>query len=207
MFSGRELYQYFPSCVWTHDLADFKDMNTRLVQELQALRARDTGSLSERGAWQSDCNLHALEPFQPLTRSFVAASQGVLEFLKYSYTHFEITDCWANVNRRGESHSLHSHPNNFLSGVYYVRAPENCGNIVFSDPRPQASVLIPHVTERNPYNSFKHSIKPKEGRLLMFHSWFQHLVEANQSEEERISISFNVLLRGRIGYSSGGAEL
>ena len=135
----------------------------------------------------------------------MAATRGVLDFLKCSYDDFEITDCWANTNAKGQAHQIHTHPNNLLSGVYYVRAPVDGGDIVFHDPRQQAIVLIPKVTERTPFNASKHRIPPKEGRLLVFPSWFQHNVETNASEEERTSISFNVMLRGRVGYESGGA--
>jgi uncharacterized protein (TIGR02466 family) len=88
-----------------------------------------------------------------------------------------------------------------------VRAPKNCGDIVFQDPRRQAVVLIPAVSEFTPHNASTHSIMPQQGRLIMFHSWFQHMVEANRSDEERISIAFNIMLRGSVGHTSGRAVL
>lgn len=206
MFSRCEISQCFPSCVWVHELQDFKDMNDRMVPELQRLRASADRPERPGAAWQSRGDLHRLEAFQPLANCMMAASQGVLDFLKCRYEGFAITNCWANVNGKGQAHRIHSHPNNYLSGVYYVRAPEKCGDIVFHDPRPQSIVLLPQVSERTPFNSSKHRITPEEGRLLVFHSWFQHLVEANESDEERISISFNVMLRGNVGYESGGAQ-
>jgi uncharacterized protein (TIGR02466 family) len=181
-------------------------MNDQLADELHRLRAAAEKPAAAGRAWQSAGNLHTLEAFQPFGRYVVAASRGVLEFLKCRYEGCEITNCWANVNRKGQAHRIHSHPNNFLSGVYYVRAPERCGDIVFHDPRQQSIVLLPQVTERTPFNAAKHSITPKEGTLLVFHSWFQHLVEPNESDQERISISFNVMLRGSVGYESGLAE-
>jgi len=206
MFSKCEISQYFPSCVWVHELQDFKAMNDRLVPELHRLRAASDKPWRPENPWQSAGNLHNLEAFQPLATCMMAASQGVLEFLKCRYDDFAITNCWANTNPKGESHRIHSHPNNYLSGVYYVRAPEKCGDIVFFDPRPQSIVLLPQVTERTPFNSSKHRITAREGTLLVFHSWFQHLVETNESDEERISISFNIMLRGTVGYESGEAE-
>ena len=206
MFSKCEISQYFPTCVWVHELEEFKAMNDRLVPELHRLRAASDQPGRPQSAWQSAGNLHRLEAFQPLTDCMMAASKGVLDFLKCRYEGFAITNCWTNINPKGESHRIHSHPNNYLSGVYYVRAPEKSGDIVFHDPRPQSIVLLPQVAERTPFNASKHSITPKEGTLLVFHSWFQHLVEANQSDEERISISFNIMLRGNVGYESGGAE-
>ncbi len=206
MFAKCEINQYFPSCVWVHELSDYKAMNDRMAEELARLRASGSGTLSKLGSWQSRGDLHRQDAFRPLAQCMAAASRGVLDFLKCKYEDFEITDCWANTNASGQSHQIHTHPNNLLSGVYYVRAPGNCGDIVFHDPRQQAIVLIPTVTERTPFNAAKHNIPPKEGRLLVFPSWFQHNVETNESDVERISISFNIMLRGGMGYESGAAN-
>ena len=35
--------------------------------------------------------------------------------------------------------------------------------------------------------------------MLLFPSWLQHFVPANKSEHRRISISFNLMLRGLVG--------
>ena len=38
--------------------------------------------------------------------------------------------------------------------------------------------------------------EPVAGRLIMFPAWLNHMVETNQSDEPRISISFNFLQKG-----------
>ena len=83
----------------------------------------------------------------------MGAARSVLDFLKYRYADCYITDCWANVCRRGEHHRAHIHPNNVLSGVYYAAAPNGCGDIVFDDPRPQTKVLMPDLRELTPLNT------------------------------------------------------
>lgn len=148
-----------------------------------------------------------LEAFAELTAILVAASQGVLDFLQYKHENFYITDCWANVHGRGGTNPLHIHPNNLLSGVYYLKVPPDSGDIVFADPRPQAGIIIPAVREHTPVNAFKQRVTPAPGKLPMFHSWFEHAVEPNRSDEERISVAFNVMLHGKVGYASGGPEL
>ena len=206
MFAKCEINQYFPTCVWVHELSHHQALNDRLDQALQDQRAAGQGHGGATAAWRSDGDLHKQDSFRDFTDCAIAASKGVLDFLKCRYQGFEVTNCWANINRTGESHHIHSHPNNFLSGVYYVRAPAQCGDIVFHDPRQQAIVLLPNVSEYTPFNAARQRITPQAGTLLMFHSWLQHLVEENRSDQERISISFNVMLRGSVGRQSGGAE-
>jgi uncharacterized protein (TIGR02466 family) len=59
----------------------------------------------------------------------------------------EITGCWANLHSPGAAHRAHSHPNNYLSAVYYVRTWPGADTINFHDPRSQAGVIRPPVTE------------------------------------------------------------
>ncbi len=54
-----------------------------------------------------------------------------------------ITGCWANVNPPGAYHPMHHHPNNYLSGVYHVSIPASGSQILFQDPRGQASMIMP----------------------------------------------------------------
>jgi uncharacterized protein (TIGR02466 family) len=206
MFAKGEIKQFFPTCVWIHELQVYREMNANMIEELGALR-KSTGYENPRsGAWQSRGNLNRLKPFEPLMTCFTAGSQRVLDFLKIDYEGFVITDSWANINPPGHSHAIHTHPNNFLSGVYYAKAPEGSGEIEFFDPRQQALVLQPRVTAQTPHNSWKHQVTPQEGRLLIFNSWLQHQVQENLSKENRVSISFNIMLKGSVGVESAGAE-
>ena len=156
---------------------------------------------------QSFANLHHREDFSGFTRIALSAGRNVLDFLKYKYTDCYITDCWANVCRKGESHRAHIHPNNVLSGVYYAAAPKGCGDIVFDDPRAQAKVLIPDISEPTPLNTHEFRVEPVSGMLIMFPSWLTHRVSLSQSAEDRISISFNLMLRGDIGFEKASAKL
>jgi uncharacterized protein (TIGR02466 family) len=206
MFTKGEIKTFFPSCIWLHDLEDYQSMNTRMMTELSELRQSTGYTNPANDAWQSRGNLNKLEEFKPLMERFSAGSKRVLDYLRLEYDDFVITDSWANINPPGHSHMVHTHPNNFLSGVYYLKAPENSGDIEFLDPRQQALVLQPKVKEQTINNAWKHRITPKEGQLLIFHSWFQHQVQENRSEEERVSISFNIMLKGSVGVESAGAN-
>ena len=39
-------------------------------------------------------------------------------------------------------------------------------------------------------------LEPKEGRILMFPAWLWHCVEPNESNDIRISVSFNFIQDG-----------
>ncbi len=116
-----------------------------------------------------------------------------MAFLKIGQVDFEITGAWANMNPPDAVNKMHSHPNNFLSGVYFVRIPEGADTINFHDPRAQTEIIRPPVTDLTAENTNQVVVRVKSATLLLFPSWLAHSVVANKIEETRISIGFNVM--------------
>ena len=110
------------------------------------------------------------------------------------YFPFKITNMWSIINKGGAWNQKHHHSNSDLSAAYYVSAHENCGDIVFYDPRPAPTFKHPISRSPNILNASINSIKPEEGLLVLFPSYLEHKVEENLSNEERIVVSFNVAL-------------
>lgn len=194
VFESTNAVPFFPTMVWVHDLKaeDCRVTNERLLQKINAIIS-PRPRLNPFGIWQTHHDLHFLEEFRDLCSLINAAVKGVLDFLELDYESFRITGCWANISPKGSPHAPHTHPNNFLSGVYYVRAPQGANTISFHDPRPYTNVIAPPIKKRNAYNSSEASLAVKEGRLIVFPAWFKHSVAYSESEGERVSISFNIM--------------
>ena len=94
-----------------------------------------------------------------------------LRFLKISYDAFENTGCWANINPRETAHKMHNHPNNYLSGVYYVQTQAGAGTINLHDPRIQTGIIRPPVTKLTAGNTDQVVVKVRPGTLLIFPSY------------------------------------
>lgn len=90
-------------------------------------------------------------------------------------------DFWAQVHEKGMSTNTHAHLPADISGVYYVKVPEGSGVLAFVL---ETDHLMPEIVE------------PKEGKLVLFPSWLSHYVTRNQSDERRISVSFNMSIVG-----------
>ena len=104
-------------------------------------------------------------------------------------------DSWVNINPPGSYNIMHQHGSYqgvFLSSVFYVKTPEDCGNIRFYDPRRD----ICGATDMVYYNNgdIYMWVKPIVNNLLLFPSWLWHDVEPNDSKENRISISSNIFV-------------
>ena len=108
-----------------------------------------------------------------------------------------ITQSWANYTEPNQYHHKHSHPNSFISGVFYVNAIKNEDMIKFYKDLP--SIYQINHSQSNNYNSGDVAILVETGDLVLFPSNFQHNVPPTTSKETRISISFNTFIRGNIG--------
>ncbi|HEY2928428.1 putative 2OG-Fe(II) oxygenase, partial [Piscinibacter sp.] len=61
------------------------------------------------------------------------------------------------------------------------------------DPRRQTGVIRPPVVELTAENTDQVVVRVRDGTLLLFPSYLEHSVDANASDAERISLSFNLM--------------
>ena len=83
-----------------------------------------------------------------------------------------ISDMWGMIYKKGDYAIEHDHWPALWSGVYYIKAPTNSGDLLFSQ--------------------LKQRITPKDNMMIIFDGGTRHSVEENLSNEERIAVSFNV---------------
>ena len=189
-----EAVPLFPSFVWKTQLR--REVYERINRDIVRALARMSASMPPlgRGAKnQTEQDLHELPEFAELSDIALGAGGGVLEFLRLQSTPLVVTGCWANISAPGAAHKPHTHPNNFLSGVYYVQADEGARHIHFDDPRPQTNIISPRTLEITAENAGQIHLGVSEGMLVMFPAWLQHSVPENKSSRERISIAINLM--------------
>ena len=181
----------FPTDLYFVDIYDAKE-NESYKQELLNLSKVATGNIrSNRNSWQSDITLWQNETFKPLLEKSSTIVQSIIYDLSPNRPEFVIRSMWGNVSPKGGYNFTHVHPTCWMSGVYYVSVTQESPGITFEDPRPsklmdfQSSCLVDN-------NHYTHS--PKVGELVLFPSWLPHFVDPNSTDENRISISFNVEL-------------
>ena len=108
-----------------------------------------------------------------------------------------ITQCWANRNPKGSRHHEHVHPNSIISGVMYFQINEKLPPIQFSKTNQDGIKLDPIKYNNLTAESFMLPCKP--GELILFPSSLKHSVPINQSDEDRISMSFNTFSIDALG--------
>ena len=117
-----------------------------------------------------------------------------------------ITNSWVNLLEKGKRHSLHYHGNSFISGVFYVETNNNHPGIRFENP----SRMWPLTWQRTKFNDFNSESwveTVEKNTLILFPSLLWHSVDINNYEKERISLSFNTFIKGKLSTDSYLAEL
>lgn len=193
-FRSSGVLRMFPTFVWKGELAPdvYEPINDAVLRTLGDIGA-PLADLKPGESWQSDHGLHELDPLREIVDCIDAAAESVLGYLKIDHEGFKITGCWANLNAPGAGHQTHSHPNNYLSGIYYVRTYPGADTVNFLDPRPQTGIICPPVTGLTAENTEEVVVTVKDGMLLMFPAWLRHSVDPNRSSRARISLGFNIM--------------
>ena len=107
------------------------------------------------------------------------------------------TDCWVQEFPKdgGGHHNSHVHPNNHVSGFFYLHREEDCPLPVFHDPRPAA--LITALPEKNAqemtYASQAIHWRPNPGTLIIQPSYITHQYSVGGPNKPFRFIHFNIL--------------
>jgi uncharacterized protein (TIGR02466 family) len=110
-----------------------------------------------------------------------------------------ITLSWMNYTNKGQHHHKHSHVNSIVSGVFYINVDPNQDKIYFYNDRHQAIHLTPKTY--NNYNSQTWWLPVANNELILFPSELPHGVEKVTGDTTRISLAFNVFVKGDLGRS------
>ena len=193
MFATATTTGVFPTHIWTFALPpdEAGSLNARMLAAIDDLTGPRPPRRGVLRSQQTSQGLHRYRALQPMVAVMEAALARVLDDLKSRERRLVITGCWANFGEPGSAHMPHHHANNFLSGVYYLAAPEGGDRITFHDPRTQRDIIEPIYEAENPFNWRTQDVPVRAGYAIVFPSWLTHSVKPNKSNAPRVSVAFN----------------
>ena len=189
----------FPVPIHVFDIKNFKLYQKDLIDYAYTLKSKDTDTpnRSNVGGWQSR-SFHLNDESDKL-HSLLIGCITSLPALEESINIY--VKAWVNINNPGSLNVQHSHPGCDLSGVLWIKCPNECGNILFYSPScfETFQEIESYTQEFKDTNNYHHNywFPPIEGRMLIFPSHLQHEVKKNLSNEDRISASFNIKLENK----------
>ena len=103
---------------------------------------------------------------------------------------------WIMINPPNTYNTSHTHPEAHLSGVMWIKIPKNSGDISFNNPYEftgyiEAKSYIEEVRNQTGFHA-SYIVHPKSGKMITFPSSLRHEVKVNESDEDRIAVSYNI---------------
>ena len=192
------IYELFPSLVY-HTPFLTKDECEMYVKSLETIKKESSSFNND--FYQTTDKLHLLnDMWKGLSDKVIKVIESTADDQCIMRDSFYTTCMWANISAgQGYFHKTHTHPNSFFSAIIYLRGSK-ASSTVFYDPKPQAGVFSPAVSEETCFNSKGFKLSFIEGSIVIFPSWLSHCVVGNKSDDnrDRISISCNSMLHSEI---------
>lgn len=109
-----------------------------------------------------------------------------------------ITQSWLNYTETNQHHHKHQHQNSIISGVFYIDCDEKYDKIKFFKEHSYRNIQLA-IKKFNLWNSESWWFIVKTGDIILFPSSLSHMVETKEGNNTRISLAFNVFIKGKIG--------
>ena len=175
-----------------HSMEENIELEHKLMEEItETLKTTKTDHKSNMGGYQKELKKYK-QAFSDMIKRHGDQYLNMLEVKNYE---INVLNAWFNINPKYSYNISHLHPGAHFSGVYYLRAPKDSGMLRFW--RDNDFVHMVFGTQKLPWVApFRthFPIEPKKYFLTIFPANLQHEVFQNNSDENRVSISFNLEL-------------
>jgi len=206
-----EILELFPTPVYT------TGMPVELSNVIPFLDAQTPNSGSDEANYgERSANSYILnEPECVEVKKFVLGhiKEYAENILLYDYKTWELSQSWVSRKHPGQHHTMHTHPNSLISGVFYYGEPEKeTPAIKFHKMQGgiNQQVIQPALKPDKRSSKFawkEFAINFAPGLLLLFPSYLFHSVPINESKVVRSSVAFNVVPKNKLGSEETLTEL
>ena len=182
---NKTIHKLFSSPVFQFQVDNYESINKSLTEYIYKLKKEDDKGIkrSNVNGWHSK-NFKIEKDNVPY--NFIKTIHGYVKEVivdgfgwRYIPEKVGISEIWSIINKKGTFNTSHNHPGSYLSAAYYVKAPDECGDIHFFDPNEIKKFNSPPIENRTELSASGFSIKAQEGSLLIFPSYLYHDVVKN----------------------------
>lgn len=201
----KKIINLFSTPIFETVVKDVDDLNKNLVSAIHSLFDQNDSKRILSHMWKnnlqenvksqlgySSFNQHDLLQRSEFNDVFVLLRPLISDFFQRLnfQDDWKWENAWCNVYPHRAYVPLHDHRGVHWSGVYYVQAERGCGDLLVVDPKEYALASEPENTlyRGNMISNFV----PESGKLIVFPGYLKHESEPNQSDNDRIIISFNI---------------
>ena len=198
------LMQIYSVPLWNSEYPEFEEHKEIFLNAVRTYKEENPSvQKSNITGYHSPETLQGVPELRPLFEYICQLGFKAVADLDFVDCDIALTSAWLNINdSRQCMNSEHVHGEVF-SGVFYLSAPDESGKLVLQNPainRMWKGCAL--TSQKNQFTGESIRIEPVEGNILLFPAYLPHSVETNNHDEERISISFNIIAlpKGTIEY-------
>jgi uncharacterized protein (TIGR02466 family) len=192
-----ELASIFSTPVWMSVLPDFEDYKDSFLTCVRNFKERNPQgeNKSNVSGYQSPFTLQGEEELRPLFQYVCEMAMQAVQDLNFIDNNIFLTHAWVNFNDTRQCMNTEHIHGEVFSGVFYLKTPPESGKLVLTNSglnRLWGGCEL--IKEKNQFTGESLRIEPEEGSIILFPSYLPHSVETNNHDDERISISFNLMV-------------
>ena len=186
---------WFATPVYVSDVHENEASYNAIQEEL--LTCCNNEKFSQVPGWAPDSHELNEDPFNnnvikdcPIFLDFLHANiMSYLDDIRCQFPReYVITSSWFTKTLHNKYAHLHDHGSCDLSGVYYLKTNGEDGNLLFRDPNnAYATNYIYQVVTSN-----DSTLPLEQGLIALWPGMIQHRTQSNSTQNERISLSFNI---------------
>ena len=192
------IHPIFPLPIFLDEAEEsvYTDIQKELTDTKHTLKFNDSGSYMILNENPFDSNFliesgchHSIKFINKTVDKFVTSLYG--EYDKDIFK-WEITESWMTKTIKGRCAREHSHGSYDISGVYYLDTNGNDGNLIFTNINHnlEGNMLLNKLLINGDV-----AMPLKNGTIFLWPGQLRHKTLINETDHERISISFNITIR------------
>ena len=199
MLSNLKSEFLFPTQVVSGTIENFDTFKQDLIDCIYEYKSNDPGisKISNKRGWQSlSKEVFTEESFEPFKDKIIPCVTELINEFRIEQ-RMDLVQMWLNVNGPFSYNVSHRHPGCELAGVLWIKQTPESGRFVFDNmDTGYRDAMLLNATDRDYLEEKK--MPPEyvpeytDGTMIIFPAGFSHRVEINETEEDRISLSFNI---------------
>jgi uncharacterized protein (TIGR02466 family) len=180
--------------IWQYYISEDTINFNKVIMDVYEIKKRDEGRvISNRGGWQSNFINSQNTELCKLMECIKSSTQVCFQQLKVKKEYGKSFDYWININSFEHFNGQHVHAGSLISGCVYLKVPKNSGNLFFHPNIMEHYFYNTYTDYNTDFASENTEFIAEEKKVILFPSFLSHSVSANNSNEDRISIAFNIV--------------
>jgi len=184
---SNDIIDWYPKLIYKFNY-DFSNIPTELIINKLSFDCIDLQRGNALSSVHKNPHPHQLEENKCFVFWMLDKCKNIFDIWEYDYKDVVVSNSWCNIHKKSGETKEHNHGMSNLSVVSYLKKPQNSGEILFRDPLDIYKSMEPSRNISNPWRK----LITKENDVLFFPGWLYHKVEKNNSNQDRIVMTYNI---------------